>query len=305
MGDTTSGYSPISSDHSGRVTVQLGQDHPGVADPVYRARRDAIAALALGYRAGDPVPAAEYSAEEQDMWRTVWRELAPRHERLATRQYLDAVARLDLPRDRIPQLQDVTDRLEPLTGFRFAPVAGLAPLRDFYRSFAERRFLSTQYIRHHSQPLYTPEPDVVHELVGHANQLAEPAFADIYEAVGDAARRTETRPALELLSRVFWFTMEFGVQWEGSELRTYGAGILSSYGELSAFREAEIRPLDLVAMGTQDYDIAHYQPVLYAARSFEHLGDTLAAFLAGWDDDAHARLGLADDLRAAMTASAS
>ncbi len=290
MGDTTSGYSPVSSDRSGRVTVELGKDHPGVSDPVYRARRDAIAALALGHRPGDPVPAAGYSREEQDVWATVWRELAPRHERFATRQYLDAVARLDLPRDRIPQLREVTDRLGPLTGFRFAPVAGLAPLRAFYESFAERRFYSTQYIRHHSQPLYTPEPDVVHELIGHANQLADPSFAALYEAVGAAARRAQGRPALEFLSRVFWFTMEFGVQWEQGELRTYGAGILSSYGELSAFRDADIRPLDLAVIGRQDYDISHYQPVLYAARSFEHLVDTMGAFLAGWDDDAHARL---------------
>ena len=132
---------------------------------------------------------------------------------------------------------------------------GLVPTRTFYGALAERRFLSTQYIRHHSVPFYTPEPDIVHELVGHANMLASPMFAALYQAAGCASRRATTDAALEFFSRVFWFTLEFGVVWEDGELRTYGAGLLSSFGELEAFRDAETRPLDIVAMGTLDYDI--------------------------------------------------
>ena len=113
---------------------------------------------------------------------------------------------------------------------------GLVPTRTFYGSLAERRFLSTQYVRHPSVPLYTPEPDIVHEVIGHANMLASPVFADLYELAGQASRRAESPEALEFFSRVFWFSVEFGVVWEGGELRTYGAGILSSFGELDAFR---------------------------------------------------------------------
>src|SRR5207302_3402025 len=131
----------------------------------------------------------------------------------------------------------------PRTGFSYLPVAGLAPLRDFYGAFAGSAFYSTQYLRHPSLPLYTPEPDVVHEVVGHANQLACPEFAAIYRLVGDAVARTRTEPALRFLSRVFWFSMEFGVVWEDGEPKAYGAGILSSFGEISAYRNADIRPL--------------------------------------------------------------
>ncbi len=285
-------YSPVSgADGNGPVEVELAADHPGVADPAYRARRNAIAALAVGYTRGDPVPHADYTDAEHEVWRTVSRELAAKHEVYAVREFLEAVQAVDLPKDHIPQLDEVTERVQPLTGYRYEPVAGLATLRHFYGSIGEGIFLSTQYIRHHSVPLYTPEPDVVHEVLGHAHTLAVPAFAEIYRAAGQAAQRVETPAALEFLSKVFWFSLEFGVVWEGPELKTYGAGILSSYGEIEEFRGADVRELDVAAMGTQTYDITHYQPVLFAGRSVAHLADVLGSFFTGYDDETPARLG--------------
>src|SRR6202035_3607540 len=120
-------------------------------------------------------------------------------------------------------------------------------------------------------PFYTPEPDIIHEIIGHANMLASPAFADLYERAGRASLRATDDDALEFFSRVFCFSLEFGVLWEDGQLRAYGAGLLSSYGELQAFRQAEIRPLDIEAMGTLAYDITHYQPVLFAAGSFDEM----------------------------------
>jgi phenylalanine-4-hydroxylase len=204
--------------------------------------------------------------------------------------YRDGARALDLPTDEVPQLGAVSARLAELTGWSITPVPGLVPTRTFYEALAERRFCSTQYIRHHSVPFYTPEPDVVHELVGHANALADPRFAGLYELAGQAARRSESDEALEAFSRIFWFSLEFGVCWEDGELRTYGAGLLSSYGEIQAFRAAEVRPLDTRAMATLDYDITRYQPVLFAADSFAHAQEVLATTFAGWDDDACARL---------------
>jgi phenylalanine-4-hydroxylase len=139
-------------------------------------------------------------------------------------------------------------------------------------------------------PFYTPEPDVIHEVIGHANMLGEPSFADLYQLAGEASRRAESDAALEFFSRVFWFSLEFGVLWENGELRTYGAGLLSSYAEIELFRKADVRPLDVVAMGNTAYDITHYQPVLFAAESFNQAYDTLSAFFAGYDDTAFARL---------------
>ena len=270
--------------------LDLPDDHPGVSDQAYRQRRAAIAAVAAAHRPGDPIPDVAYGPEEDEVWRTVSSKLAERHRAYACRAYRDGAAALALPADRVPQLRLVDERLWSLARFHVRPVSGLVPTRVFYGSLAERTFLSTQYVRHHSVPLYTPEPDVVHEVVGHANMLANPAFADLYEEAGKASLRATTDAALAFFSKVFWFTLEFGVLWEDRELRAYGAGLLSSYGELAAFRRAEARPWDLAAMGTLDYDITRYQPVLFAAESFAWMLDTLTAFFATYDDDTPTRL---------------
>jgi phenylalanine-4-hydroxylase len=150
---------------------------------------------------------------------------------------------------------------------------------------AERTFLSTQYVRHHSVPFYTPEPDLVHEIIGHANMLASDSLAELYAHAGAASRRASSPEALEFFSRVFWFTLEFGVVEEGGDLKAYGAGLLSSYGELDVFRQAEIRDWDIVAMGTRDYDITRYQEVLYVARSYQRMISDLGDFFRSYDED--------------------
>lgn len=290
MEDGAQLYAPVRRSGGGTVEVVLGENHPGFSDPAYRERRNAIAALSIDWRPGDPVPDVDYSDVEHDVWRTVSHELRPLHERHACRAFLEAKEELGLPDDHVPRLTEVSERLAPLSRFGYLPVAGLAPLREFYGSFADSTFFSTQYIRHHSAPLYTPEPDIIHEVLGHANQLAVPAFADIYRLVGEAVARTSSEPALKFLSQVFWFTMEFGLVMEDGEPKAYGAGILSSFGETQAYRSADIRPLDFGEMGVLPYDITRYQPVLYAAGSMAELVDRLTLFFSSFDDAAHLRL---------------
>jgi phenylalanine-4-hydroxylase len=285
-------YSPVTQGEDG-VVVHLAADHPGASDPEYRARRGEIAEAALRWRPGDPAPVIDYTEQEQEVWRVVCRELAVKHERYACRAYREGAAALGLPQDAIPGLDDVSARLEPLTGFRYVPAAGLVPLDVFYGSLADRVFHSTQYIRHPAAPLYTPEPDLIHEVIGHGNLLASPELADLNLLAGQAARRCETKDALKFLANVFWFTIEFGVLYEDGELRAYGAGILSSYGEIEEFRQMQIRPIDYVEMGTIEYDITRYQPVLYSAESMSHLMESLGDFFSMFDDDAAARLATA------------
>jgi phenylalanine-4-hydroxylase len=260
---------------------ELPADHPGSTDPAYRARRAAIAAVGEAYRPGQRIPDVEYTPEEDEVWRVVSSELAAKHRRDACAEYLRGAAALELPAERVPQLREVDERVHALSGWHIQPVPGLVATRRFYGALAARRFLSTQYIRHHSVPYYTPEPDIVHEIVGHANMLASPVLADLYERAGKASLRCETDERLDRFSRVFWFTLEFGVVHEHGEPRAYGAGLLSSYGEIEVFRQAEIRPWDLDAMATTDYDITVYQPVLYAAPSFESMVSDLSAFFDG------------------------
>jgi phenylalanine-4-hydroxylase len=262
--------------------VQLSPDHPGFRDADYRARRNRIAQLALSYRAGEPLPDAPYSSEEHEVWRAVWLALGPAHKDHACAEYLSCVQQLAFAPDRIPQLREVNEKVQALSGFRLEPVAGLVEPRVFLESLATGTFLCTQYIRHHSTPLYTPEPDVVHEIVGHAVTLASPRLAELNRLFGKAVKRTSSLAELNRLSRVYWFTIEFGVLRENGALKAYGTGLLSSAGELEAMHRAELRPLDLEKAARHEYDPTRYQPVLFCADSFESMNDSLREFLIGW-----------------------
>lgn len=206
----------------------------------------------------------------------------PAHRTHACAEYLEAGVRLELDPDRIPQLREVSEKVRAISGFRLEPVAGLVEPRVFLESLANGVFLCTQYIRHHSTPLYTPEPDVVHEIVGHSVTLASERLAELNRLFGEAVKRTSSVEALDRLSRVYWFTIEFGVLREGGELKAYGTGLLSSAGELEAMHKAELRELDLDAVSSHEYDPTHYQPVLFCAHSFERMFQTLRDFLGRW-----------------------
>jgi phenylalanine-4-hydroxylase len=283
-------YSPVTAGDDGEVTVHLAHDHPGANDPAYRARRNEIAAAALAWQPGEPSPRIAYTQDEQEVWRTVCRELFPKYDRYAIAEFREGVERVGLPRDHVPNLDEVSDLIEPLTGWRYVPAAGLVPLREFYGALRDRIFHSTQYVRHSAVPLYTPEPDIIHEVIGHGHLLATPTFSELHHLTGEATHRLRDEDNVRFLSKVFWFSVEFGVVVEDGELRAYGAGILSSYGEIEEFRDMEHRPIDLVEMGTADYDITAYQPVLYRAESMDEVREVVGGFFRTCTDESIAEM---------------
>src|SRR5258707_11733882 len=259
--------------------VQLDPDHPGFRDREYRKRRNQIAQLAMNFQPGDQIPDAPYTAEEHHVWRTIWAALEPAHQQHACAEYLTSLRRLSFDPDRIPQLREVNERVQAISGFRLEPVAGLVQPRVFLENLANGVFLCTQYIRHHSTPLYTLEPDVVHELLGTGVTLASERLAELNRLFGEAVKRTRAPDALDRLSRVYWFTIEFGALREGESVKAYGTGLLSSAGEMEEMRDAELRALDLEAASRQHYDPTHFQPVLFCADSFEQIYETLREYL--------------------------
>src|SRR5215213_50231 len=262
--------------------VQLDPDHPGFRDEAYRARRNHIARIAAEYEPGAPIPDAPYTPEEHGVWRAICDALGPAHRRHACAEYLECLGRLELPRDRIPQMREVTRKVEDISGFRLEPVAGLVEPRVFLESLADGVFLSTQYIRHHSTPLYTPEPDVAHEVIGHAVTLASTPFAELNRLFGEAVSRTKDAAELDRLARVYWFTIEFGVLREDGRIKAYGTGLLSSAGELAEMHKAELRPLNIEAAADHVYDPTHFQAFLFCADSFDQMYETLREFLIRW-----------------------
>ena len=271
---------PVLQDHVEVRLVDLDPDHPGFRDPEYRARRNAIAQIASSYQPGELIPPAPYTELEHGVWQTIWKALGPAHREHACAEYLACLDRLDFDTDRIPQLSEVSRKVEAISGFRLEPVAGLVEPRIFLESLANGVFLCTQYIRHHSTPLYTPEPDVAHEIIGHAVTLASPRLADLNRLFGEAVRRTSGAAEMDRLARVYWFTIEFGVLREDGRIKAYGTGLLSSAGELAEMHKAELRPLDLDAAANHVYDPTHYQAILFCAESFDEMEQALRQFLA-------------------------
>lgn len=260
--------------------VQLDPDHPGFRDRVYRARRDHIAQIALTHVSGDPVPHAPYSDAEHGVWATIRERLDPLHDALLCRELLDAARTLDLPTDRIPQLAEVNERLGAVD-FRMEPVAGLVDARIFLQHLGRGVFLSTQYIRHASKPFYTPEPDVVHELIGHAASLLHPGIRATSRRFGRCAMEA-TDEEIERLTRVYWYTLEFGAVEEGGERKAIGAGLLSSVGELQrsvAEEGVPRRRLDLAITVETPYDPTSFQPHYDVGPGLQGTLDAIDAWL--------------------------
>ncbi|KAJ2500868.1 hypothetical protein GGH96_002389 [Coemansia sp. RSA 1972] len=263
--------------------VELTSDHPGANDPVYRRRRMEIVQKAKEYRSGQPLPHINYTDQEKDTWRQVYtslRDLYPKH---ACREFLSIFPLLEqncaYGPDDIPQIEDISRFLNERTGFTLRPVMGLLTPRDFLNSLAFRVFHSTQYIRHHADAYYTPEPDCCHELLGHVPMFADPTFAELAQEVGLASLGASDED-IKKLAAIFWFTAEYGLCREDGIIRACGAGLLSSFGELehalsNVPTRLEFEPSKVVE---QTYPLSDYQPLYFVADSFSDATAKLREF---------------------------
>ena len=272
--------------------AELESDHPGFSDKVYRERRERIVANATTYKHGMQIPRVDYSDDETATWGAVYEKLQKLYPKYACKQFNNILPLLEhnvgYAPDNIPQQQDVSDFLRECTGFTMRPVTGLLSARDFLNALAFRVFFSTQYIRHHSRPLYTPEPDVCHELLGHAPMFADEDFADFSQDIGLASLGASDAD-IKRLATCYWFTVEFGLVKQQGELRSYGAGLLSSFGEMeyscAPYRPAggtderpEYLPWDPNVAGELEYPITTYQPTYFVAESMTDVKSRMRSF---------------------------
>mmetsp|Transcript_3858 Transcript_3858/g.8026 ORF Transcript_3858/g.8026 Transcript_3858/m.8026 type:complete len:467 (-) Transcript_3858:403-1803(-) len=283
--------------------TDLESDHPGFNDPVYRERRVGLAENAMNHRFGNPIPHISYSEDELATWKAVYERLETLLSSYACSEYLKILPMMKqhcgYSADNIPQQADISNFLQRTTGFQLRPVAGLLSSRDFLNGLAFRTFFCTQYIRHHSMPLYTPEPDIVHELMGHAPMFADPDFAEFSQEIGLASLGASDKD-IERLARCYWHSVEFGVCREDGQLKAYGAGLLSSFGELeyscAPYRPAgdadeypELLPWDPVVAAETDFPITTYQPTYFVAQNLADAKQRMRKFCESMNRPFYAR----------------
>jgi len=221
------------------------------------------------------VPVPKYTPEEHETWALMYARQEKTLPNMASREYLESLDRIDLPKNQIPKLKEVSDRIESFTGWRITRVAGLVPEKEFFECLSQKLFPCTDFIRSREELEYTPSPDMFHDLFGHCPLITDSYFADFYEAFGKAALRANARQ-LSALQRIYWFTVEFGLIDNPNGTRIYGSGILSSVGEVPYSLGPSVRrhPFSYEVVTGQYYEIFHMQEDLFVIPSFEWLLDS-------------------------------
>jgi phenylalanine-4-hydroxylase len=255
--------------------LELEPGHPGLGDEGYVQRRKELFALCRRHRLerlGPPI--IQYTAEETRIWREVSPKLDALHQKHASQLYLKAKRDLAIKQEEIPQLRHLSDRLRRETQMHLVPAEGALPYRTFYQYIADRGFPVTQFIRHGSHPEFTPEPDMIHDCLGHVPPLMNRDYAELLTLIGKAVAATDRGEQVLSLKRFSWFSIEFGLVEEAGEVKVFGAGILSSTGEIpySLFAPEVIRrPFVTDVVINTDYDPSRMQNNLFIAPSLPFL----------------------------------
>ena len=221
---------------------------------------------------------ASYTDADHDTYRRLYERQTALLPGMACDAFIEALPSLGA-RDRIPRFDDINQRLQPATGWALVAVPGLIPERPFFNLLAHRRFPVTDWIRTPDEFDYVVEPDVFHDLFGHVPLLFNPVFADYVQRYGAGGLKAHDLGAGELLSRLYWYTIEFGLIQQSNGLRAYGAGILSSSGELQhsiTSGEPQRIALDPLRCMRTRYKIDHYQSTYFVIDSFDQLFDMTA-----------------------------
>jgi phenylalanine-4-hydroxylase len=255
--------------------LALDPGHPGERDAAYVERRRFLFDLTRKHRLENlGPPHIDYTAEETRIWRAVTPQLHELHQQHACRMYLDAKRELAITETEVPQLRDISRRLEAATQMHLVPAEGALPYRTFYSYIGNRGFPVTQFLRHGSHPEFTPEPDMIHDCLGHVPPLMNRDYAELLTLIGKAASATPHGDQVLALKRFSWFSIEFGLIEEAGRVKVFGAGILSSTGEIpySLFSdEVTRRPFVTADVIAQDYDPSRMQTNLFVAPSLPFL----------------------------------
>ena len=245
-----------------------------------RAPRGDYSRAAANYTC--PQNHAAYTAADHDTYRRLYERQSALLPGLASEDFIAALPSLGI-KDHIPRFEEINERLYRATRWEIVAVPGLIPEVPFFTLLANRQFPVTDWIRTPEEFDYIVEPDIFHDLFGHVPLLFNPVFADYVQRYGQGGLKAQGLGSCEMLSRLYWYTIEFGLIREAGGLRAYGAGILSSSGELPYAVQSpkpQRLPLQLERTMRTRYKIDSYQQTYFVIDSFEQLFDMTAADFA-------------------------
>ncbi len=222
-----------------------------------------------------------YSDEDHEVWSIIYKKRWEQIGTDASDVFLRGIRAINLRPDRVPDLREVNANLSKMTGWQSRGVPGYLPAKSFFAFLANRQFPTTIAVRPKEQMDYLPEPDIIHDVFGHVPLHADDTFADFLQTYGQAALHTDDPYHTERLARLFWFTVEFGLIREDGRLKLYGSGLISSEGEghhSLESKDVDRRPFDLERVCNTEFEIDHYQPILYVLESFEQLRDAMNSY---------------------------
>ncbi len=222
-----------------------------------------------------------YTADDQAVWKLLFERQMGRLPSRASQAYLDGIVATGFPDVHIPHFErDLNPRLLPLTGWRVVAVPGLIGNREFFELMADRQFPATTWLRTREQLDYLPEPDMFHDTFGHVPVLTNQSFCNFLAALSRIALRfVDYEEAIEMISRLYWYTVEFGLIREKEGLRIYGGGILSSPGETVYSLESDVpkrMPYDVATLLQTPYIIDRFQEQYFVIDSYEQLFHSVA-----------------------------
>jgi phenylalanine-4-hydroxylase len=216
---------------------------------------------------------SRYTPDEHALYRRLFERQSKLVPRYACPEWIDAIAGLDAASE-IPRFDQVTKKLRAATGWEIVAVPGLIPDDAFFTHLANRRFPVTVWLRRSDEFDYIVEPDVFHDFFGHVPLLFDRVYADHLFEYGKGGLKAMRLDAVKLLARLYWYTIEFGLMNTSAGVRAYGAGLLSSGGEL-AYCVDDPRPqrlrFDLERVMRTEYQIDRYQDTYFVIDSFDHL----------------------------------
>ena len=221
---------------------------------------------------------SRYTPEEQDLWKRLYARQSALVPQYACDEFIGSLNTLNFGAG-IPHFNEINAKLQPATGWTLVAVPGLVPDDVFFTHLANRRFPVSVWLRSPAEFEYIVEPDIFHDFFGHVPLLFNKVFADYLEAYGKGGVKAKDLNALDYLARLYWYTVEFGLIRTRNGLRTYGAGTLSSAGELpycvTSEKPNRIR-FDLLRVMQSKYKIDTFQETYFVIDSFKELFDATA-----------------------------